>query len=320
MNALSQLDLTLVRALRRHPRAPLKDLAAACGVSERTAGRHLDALLDRGTIRVTATLISERIGEGLVAALDVTCAPGRAAQVADELAARDDVRFAAQTVGSADVVAELTAADRATLVRSLSDDIPRIPGILSMRTAIVLETLLTANDWDPGGPDTPWRARARRGEQPPRAPALDTTDRRIEQALRRDARLPVARLAQELGMSESGVRRRLEHLLACEALVLRCEVPADLLGYPVETRFLLNVQPRHLERALRQLAAEPVIRTLEVVTGPFNVLGYAAHRTPGEITMLFHRSLAPLAGVLATDVSVVLRATKRSWTRLGGDT
>jgi DNA-binding Lrp family transcriptional regulator len=317
MVELSRLDRRLVRVLRRHPRATLAELARECGTSERTSARHLRSLQANGTVRFTASLRRWGSGEALTATLDVVCEPGRMSQVAEAFAARDDIEFAAQTAGSSDVVAQLVAPDRRTLAARLAADIPRTRGVLSVRSGLLLDALLDANDWDPdGGPDTPRRARVKAGAPRPGSVRIDDKDRAIGHVLREDARMPASGIAARVALSEASVHRRLQRLIESEALVPRCEVAAEMLGYPVETRFALNVAPRYLADALRRLAGEPVIRSLQVVTGPHNVLGYAAHRDPSEISDLHHHTFAALRGVLALDVGVVLHATKRAWARL----
>ncbi|WP_432102195.1 Lrp/AsnC family transcriptional regulator [Streptomyces sp. bgisy091] len=314
VSVLSALDRTIVQLLRRSPRASLEDLATRCEVSERTVRRHIDALRENGVVHLTSSLVNERITRDVVVALNAACEPGASQEVAASLARREDIRFAAVTVGSQDVVAELVAPDRAALVTLLTRHLPAVRGVTRIEGSVVLESLIAGLDWDPDPSYvSPRRARARAGTAGPGPVAVDDMDRSLEQLLRQDCRMPVSALARTLGLSPRAVGQRMARLLDSETLVLRCEAPAALLGYPWEIRFGAEVEPRRVDDVLRHLAHDPAVSLLDVTSGRHTVVGHALYRSAADSAGLLRSTLAQVPGVRAVDLTVLLETAKRSW-------
>jgi DNA-binding Lrp family transcriptional regulator len=114
--SLSPKERALVSAVKRHPRAPIADLARIVGLSERTVTRYLERLRSTGVLRFAATLLYERLSDHLVAQLEIACVPHMVTGVAEQLSARPDMRFVGVTAGSQDVVAEIVVRGRSLLV------------------------------------------------------------------------------------------------------------------------------------------------------------------------------------------------------------
>ncbi|KUL43741.1 AsnC family transcriptional regulator, partial [Streptomyces sp. NRRL F-4489] len=310
---LDELDHAIVRVLRREPRAAFADVGARLGAHERTVARRLDRLVAAGLVRFTAFLVPEYLGEGLVVEVAVRCAPGRLHETALALARRPDTRAVDVATGASEAVAELIVPGPDQLLSLVDGPLARIPGVTGVHTAVVLRLLLTANDWDPyGGEPTPTRRRAAEGAPLPPAPPVDDLDRRLVALLERDARAPMTRLARDLCVGETTARRRLARLMDSHILHLRLHAEPDVLGFPVEARFRLTVEPRHLDAALRRLAREPEVRHLVVTTGPSNVQGYSSHRSTAELHAFTARVFAQLDGVTGAEAALLLRTYKRA--------
>ncbi|MFF9496592.1 Lrp/AsnC family transcriptional regulator [Streptomyces flaveolus] len=313
---LSRMDRSLVVALRRSPRASYAALAAETGADERTVRRSLERLRENGTLAFSASVLFENARGYLVAQVEFSCRPSTSDAVARALAARDDTRFVAVTTGGADVVADLTAPDTAALHTVVTSELGALDGVLAVRTQIVLRLLFTAVDWDPEGRISDARRRATQGEPAPAASPLDATDLAIARALREDIRAPLSRIARNLDIHETTVQRRLNRMINSRALQLRADVEPAALGYAAESRFTLSVRPADLAAALRTLAADPALRALYMVTGPASILGYSVHPSVAEMRDLLDGPLAGITGLLGCDLSVVLRAYKRTGTTL----
>lgn len=310
---LNSVDATLVWHLRRQPRVSFAELARLTGMNERTAARRVEALFVNGYIGSATVLRTDRLFGGLVAELEITCSPNASHIVAKALAARHDTRSVWVTSGPRAIAAEVLAADQSALRHVLDTEIARIPGVRDVHTSLAVRPLVTYNDWDPVS-DTPsaGRKRAMLGLQPPPSIPIDETDLLIMKMLNTDVRMPTKQLSSNLGISESTVHRRLDRLIKSELLLLRVNVQPTALGYPIEVRVTMSVQPHALNTTVRQLAADPHIRALYVVAGEHNVLFYACFQTMDEVYDLVDGTFGTLPGVTSTNVTLILAALKRS--------
>ncbi|MFJ8716145.1 Lrp/AsnC family transcriptional regulator [Streptomyces violaceus] len=317
--SLDALDHALVRVLARDPRAAFADVAVHAGVHERTVARRLERLVATGRVRFTATLLPEYLNEGLAVELAVRCAPGTLRDTASALAARADTRSVEISTGAPEVFAEFLVPDHDALLTTIDGSIGRIPGVVDIRTSVVLRLLLTANDWAPYDDAlTPVRRRLVEGTDLPAPLAVDDLDRRLVGLLERDARMPMARLAGELCVGESTARRRLARLMRSHIFHLRLHIEPAALGFPVEARFQLTVEHRALDKVVRRLAQEPAIRHLVLTTGRADILGYSSHRSTQDFYAFTARVFSELEGLSGAETAVLLRTYKRVGIVTGG--
>ncbi|MFE2720843.1 Lrp/AsnC family transcriptional regulator [Kitasatospora sp. NPDC059327] len=308
---LDPTDHAILRLLRRRPRAPLADVATALGVHERTVARRLDRMTATGRVRFTAALITEFLGEGLIAELAVRCAPGRLHETALALARRPDTHSVEVATGAPEVFAEVVVADQQRLLEVIDGSLARMDGVVGVHSQVVLQLLLTANDWAPFDDEpTPLRRAVMEGRPLPEPVPVDELDEQLVALLQGDARMSMTRLARELRVGETTARRRLARLMSSHVLHLRLQVEPELLGFPVESRFQLAVAPRERAEALRALGREPAVRHLALTSGNRNILGYASHRTLEELNAFSARAFQAAGGALV-DTALVMRSYKR---------
>ncbi len=312
MIELDAFERDLVLALRRHPRARVTELAAELSADERTVGRTISRLQETGVLELSALVLHENANGWLVAQVEFDCRPGFSESVARALAARSDTRFVAAVTGSSDVVADLVAPNTDALYDVLNAEFGRLEGVVAVRTHLVTRLLLTAADWDPSGFLSERRKAVSTGGDAAVPRLLDDTDLQIVSVLQRDARSSLAAIAKEIDVHETTVQRRLKTMITAGHLTIRADVPPALLGFPVESRFTMAVRPSGLAAALQRLVAEPALRALYATTGPSPVLGYSVHRSLAELEALSERTFAEIPELTAVDVSLVLRAYKRS--------
>lgn len=135
---------------------------------------------------------------------------------------------------------------------------------------------------------------------------LDATDRRLLALLRENARRPTAELARVLGLSRTTVQSRIERL----------ERTGAIAGYTVKTddaveaalvraHVMITVGPKQtgaIEAALRKI---PAVRSLQSVSGVFDLLAVLAAPSIAELDALIDR-IGALDGVERTTSAVVL--------------
>ncbi|MGW2397423.1 Lrp/AsnC family transcriptional regulator [Kitasatospora sp. NPDC001664] len=303
-------DLAILRLLRRSPRAPLAEVAAALGIHERTVARRLDRLTSSGRVRFTALLIRDFLGDALVAELAVRCAPDRLHDTALALARRPDTNSVEVATGAPDVYVELTLPDRRRLLEAVTS-IGCLDGVTGVHSEVLVRLLLTANDWAPfdDEPTEPRRA-VSEGRPLPEPIAVDELDEQLVALLQDDARMSMTRLARELRVGETTARRRLARLMGSHVLHLRLHAEPEVLGFPVECRFRLAAPPAERDEVLRALGREPAVRHLALTTGAHSLLGYSSHRTMAELDAFSTRAFAGTTHPV--DTALLLRSYKRA--------
>lgn len=135
---------------------------------------------------------------------------------------------------------------------------------------------------------------------------IDDTDHRLIDALRQNARAPVAELARGLGLSRTTVQSRLERL----------ERSGVITGYTVRLSeaqeagrihayIMLTAVPKKAASVVAGARKLPGVRRLASVSGPFDFICVASAASVAEMDDLID-ALGALDGVERTTSSIVL--------------
>ncbi|MFC5722882.1 Lrp/AsnC family transcriptional regulator [Streptomyces gamaensis] len=289
---LDGLDRRLIACLRADGRASFRRLAQRLAVSEQTVARRYHRLRSAHLLRVTVLPAPPAIGRSpLLLRVRTEGSAGQA--VAARLARRPDIPWIETLAGTTDLV--FTA-----LTRPGTEDTGRLLDGLS-RTRGVRETvpcLLLRLYTEPTGSLAD-------------GPLLDAFEQRLLAALEKDGRAAYGELAPVLGTTPATVRRRLERLLAAEALQVRTEADLALLGFPIEATLWLDVRPDALEAAGSALAAHPEVRFAAATTGPSNLMVSTFHATLADLYRMQTETLGGLDGVQHVEITPTVRVVKR---------
>jgi DNA-binding Lrp family transcriptional regulator len=139
------------------------------------------------------------------------------------------------------------------------------------------------------------------------SPHLDETDRRILIELDRDARAPVAALAQALGLARATVQARLTRM--SDAGLLRAHsarVRPSSLGRGVSASIRLELDQHQIRDAIATLERIPEVLECFAPAGDTDLLLRVVARDPDDLYRVAEEvRLAP--GVLRTSTSLFLR-------------
>src|SRR5271165_6633030 len=135
---------------------------------------------------------------------------------------------------------------------------------------------------------------------------MDETDGRLIDALRENARAPAAALARALGLSRTTVQSRLERLerqgiIASYTVRLSdAHERGQIHAYVMMT--VSHKQAGAVTAAIRRL---PAVRTLQSVSGPFDLIAGAVTPTVADMDALID-ALGAIDGIERTTSSIVL--------------
>jgi DNA-binding Lrp family transcriptional regulator len=140
----------------------------------------------------------------------------------------------------------------------------------------------------------------------------DDLDRRLLALLRKDARMPIARLSKSLGISRATVYARLEKLQqtgVIEGFTVRLNPEVD--RRQIRAHVLIKVAGKLARTTEKQLQAIPEITALHAISGVYDLIAEIEATNATELNELIDR-IGELAGVEKTTSSILL-ATK--WSR-----
>jgi DNA-binding Lrp family transcriptional regulator len=140
----------------------------------------------------------------------------------------------------------------------------------------------------------------------------DEVDRRLVALLRKDARMPIARLSKSLGVSRATIYARLEKLQktgVIEGFTVRLNPEVD--RRQIRAHVLIKVAGKLARSTEKQLQAIPEITALHAISGVYDLIAEIEAANAAELNELIDR-VGELEGVEKTTSSILL-ATK--WSR-----
>jgi DNA-binding Lrp family transcriptional regulator len=134
-------DRPMLDALAEDGRAPYSQLADRTGWSVARVRRRLAALEASGALVYDVDMLPERLGYHLSAMLWLTVAPGRTHRVGEQIAAHDEIAFAAAISGPKNILAVAICRDAGDLYRYLTDRLGALDEILTYEVSIRTQRL-----------------------------------------------------------------------------------------------------------------------------------------------------------------------------------
>ncbi|MFI5783250.1 winged helix-turn-helix transcriptional regulator [Nocardia sp. NPDC051570] len=170
--------------------------------------------------------------------------------------------------------------DLPAMERYVTDRLGGLPGVQRTASRILTGFFAEAGGWRLDALDPDQRARVQRAYQRPvhRPGERDPQDLETLRLLHLDGRASYVELAQQLGVSQSTARRRLDRLETTGYLARRCDFARPLAGWPVTAVRWASVHTGRLADTGHALAHLPETRFCVTVARPHNiVLGVYLH-------------------------------------------
>lgn len=146
---LDDTDYQIMALLRKDGRMPYRALAKAIGVTEATVRARVRRLEDSDTLRVVAVTDFEAAGYSMMLAVGIQVEGRPADQVANDLAAHQEVFSVCQVVGSLDIEILVVAKDQDMLNELLSERLAKVPGVRRILPALAMDVLKNQPNWVP---------------------------------------------------------------------------------------------------------------------------------------------------------------------------
>jgi len=139
-----------------------------------------------------------------------------------------------------------------------------------------------------------------------REAVLDRIDRQLIALLRENARSPTAALARRLGLSRTTVQSRIERLERNGVIAgYSIRLSASREHGAVHAYIMITVNPHQAARVATEIRKMSEVRTLESVSGAFDLIAIAAAPSVPEMDALID-AIGALDGVERTQSSIVL--------------
>lgn len=140
---------------------------------------------------------------------------------------------------------------------------------------------------------------------------MDEKDRKILKLLNEDGRRPFAEIADELGVSEATVRKRVKKME--KKGVIRnytVEVDHEKLGYSTKTLLGLDVEPENLLSAANEIAEMDEVKKVSTCTGDHMIMAEIWAKDNSELGEIMSGKVGGIEGVKNLCPAIVMEEIK----------
>lgn len=142
---------------------------------------------------------------------------------------------------------------------------------------------------------------------------LDPLDLQIVSLLRQDGRMATREIARRCRMAEGPIRRRVARLLDEGIIRVTVLTEPTSVGLLLSALLLIKCRMDRMEAVSQDLADQPEVRYVAVVTGAYELIVEAFFYSRKHLTAFLTTRLAKMDGVIESQTSVVLDVAKLSY-------
>lgn len=126
---LDRIDLVIIDALRQDGRVAFAHIAQELNVSPGMIRMRYNRLIEMGVLRVVAVTNPLHMGMTTMAMIGIRAEGSKLLEVADKIAALDEVIYLVVTSGAYDIMAEVVCRDHAHLLQFLAERLYQVDGV-----------------------------------------------------------------------------------------------------------------------------------------------------------------------------------------------
>jgi Lrp/AsnC family transcriptional regulator, regulator for asnA, asnC and gidA len=145
--ALDDLDKAIIRCLQLDGRRPYAQIGRELKVPEATVRQRAERLISRRVVQVVGVTDPLAMGFQQPALIGLKVDANRLDEIAQKIAALDEVTYLVVTAGRFDLMCEVVCEDNDHLLRVLTEDLAKIRGIRSTETLVELRFVKESYQW-----------------------------------------------------------------------------------------------------------------------------------------------------------------------------
>jgi Lrp/AsnC family transcriptional regulator, regulator for asnA, asnC and gidA len=142
---------------------------------------------------------------------------------------------------------------------------------------------------------------------------LDAPNRAIIEALQRDGRQPYGAIAEEVGLSEAAVRRRVQRLRESGIMQIVAVTDPLQLGFTRQAMIGVSVEG-DVRRVADKLSALNEVAYVVMCAGSFDILAEIVCEDDERLLHVLNDSVRAIPGVRATETFLYLKLAKQTYT------
>ena len=146
----------------------------------------------------------------------------------------------------------------------------------------------------------------------PAGALLDVPNRAIIEALQRDGRQPYGAIAQEVGLSEAAVRRRVQRLRESGIMQIVAVTDPLQLGFTRQAMIGISVEG-DVRRVADKLSSLPEVDYVVMCAGSFDLLVEIVCEDDERLLQVLNDSVRSIPGVRATETFLYLKLAKQTY-------
>jgi Lrp/AsnC family transcriptional regulator for asnA, asnC and gidA len=145
-SAIDEIDQRIIEALQQDGRRPFTKIAADLGISEASVRQRVAHLINTHVMQIVAITNPIKLGFSLAGMIGIRVEGERLLEVAQEIAAFDEVIYLIICTGRFDLLAEVVCRDNDHFLSFLTDKLYKVQGVLQAETSMYLR-VCKQNDW-----------------------------------------------------------------------------------------------------------------------------------------------------------------------------
>jgi len=156
------------------------------------------------------------------------------------------------------------------------------------------------------------RATERANEVTPTSSVLDSVDRRIIELLQRDGRRPYGAIAEDVGLSEAAVRRRVQRLRDAGVMQIVAITDPLQLGYGREALIGVRVQG-DVRTVADKIASIEEANYVVMTAGSFDIIAEVIAVNDDALVHLLNDAIRSIPGVTEVETFLYLKLAKQTY-------
>lgn len=143
---IDEIDRKIIEALQIDGRRPFTKLAAELGISEASVRQRVSNLINTHVMQIVAVTNPVKLGYNMAGMIGIRVSGERLFEVAEQIAAFDEVIYLIICAGSFDLLAEVVCRDNDHLLRFLTEKLYKVEGVKQTESFLYLR-VVKQNNW-----------------------------------------------------------------------------------------------------------------------------------------------------------------------------